>query len=562
MMNKIIKSKFNRIDIMFSFIFAFMSIFLFCQPVWAVSKEVIPNFKPGEDYVAGQLLALSIDGPCFYCPPTEEKWHKIEPGMSFSDGYSIRTGENGYLVMSWSENNMIFIKPLSGLRIKQNVGMKGKIELELHYCSVMVSARDSAGLVSLVGRNIKASVVHGEMVFIGDKNSETVKAVSGNLNYKLSGDMDNSFLNEQECIEIDAKDSKPIKRKFDVNTELHSFRRFHSWLDRFEDFHKSHSTEFKFKLNEIMVNNQYFNSMRNENGKYVLETPDGKIPRSILFQAKINPYPSEMQRIELNLGHELIYVFREGRNGYHEVNFDIPSIPEFNVVIHFVDSLDRRIPIFRAGFTVQNKRRSELLARDFCKDLCKAISRHDSIWLRTHISDKYRDNTGNDRFNFIKSTENAFKEYRDIRLFLTPFKFEFVDGKIKIRVNYRISALTSNWKYRYERNGTELLTIIPEDGIYKLVSKTDGLYFNLLRVTCDLRRAVLKGRIVDNISGFPIEGVDVTLVGTSYHTVSNSMGEYVIHNIPPGNYNLKYSKNGYGVISASNVTLTPYALSR
>ncbi len=83
-----------------------------------------------------------------------------------------------------------------------------------------------------------------------------------------------------------------------------------------------------------------------------------------------------------------------------------------------------------------------------------------------------------------------------------------------------------------------------------------------MRVTCDLRRAVLKGRIVDNISGFPIEGVDVTLVGTSYHTVSNSMGEYVIHNIPPGNYNLKYSKNGYGVISASNVTLTPYALSR
>lgn len=527
------------------------------QTVFATAKGTLPNFTPGEDYVPGQLIALFVDGPCFYCPPTEEKWHKVEPGMSFSDNYSIRTGDNGYLVMSWSENNLIFVKPQSGMRIKQNAFMKGKLELELYYSAVMVSARDSAGMITLVGRNISSSVVHGEMVFISEKQSETVKAVSGNVSYRLSGNIDKNALYEQEYVEIDSDGKNPIKRKFDQKTEYHSFRRFNTWLKRFENFHNSHSTEFKFKLNEIMINSQYFNSMRNENGMYVIESPDGTIPRQILFQAKINPYPSEQQRIELSLGHELVYVFREGRNGYHEVNFNIPSIPEFMVTVHYVDSLDRRIPIFKAGFTVQNKRMFEMAARQFCKDLTKAMSRRDEIWIREHVSDYYRDNLGNDRFNFIKSTEESFREFRDVRLYLTPFKFEYANGKIKIRVNYRLSALTLNWKFRYEKNGTEILTLVLENGEYKLAAKTAGLYFSLLKVTCDLRRAVLKGRVIDNMTGMPIEGAEVQLVGTPYKTVSNYLGEYVIYNITPGNYNVRFFKNGYGVISASNIALTP-----
>ena len=84
----------------------------------------------------------------------------------------------------------------------------------------------------------------------------------------------------------------------------------------------------------------------------------------------------------------------------------------------------------------------------------------------------------------------------------------------------------------------------------------------MLKITCDLRRAILQGRIIDDLTGYPIDGADIQIVGTPYHTVTDSMGEYIIHNIPPGTYNIKCSKNGYGILSASNITLSPAALSR
>lgn len=53
----------------------------------------------------------------------------------------------------------------------------------------------------------------------------------------------------------------------------------------------------------------------------MFSTPDGRLPASLLMQVKITPYPGPTHRFELYLGKDLVYVMREGRDDYFEVNF-------------------------------------------------------------------------------------------------------------------------------------------------------------------------------------------------------------------------------------------------
>lgn len=522
---------------------------------FCAAKPLVPNLKPGEDFVAGQLMALSVDGNVFFSGYNDTKWRPVEPGMSFSDGYMVRTGNNGYLVLSWSENNLIYVKPHSGFRVKQTPVMGNKIALEIHHADMMLSARDSGGIVSLEGQNVSAAVVHGDLSFLSREKNETVKAISGEASYRLGGKI--KALPAQYFVEVDSKGQEGPLRRHNPIAEYESFKRFSSWMKRYEEFHKSHSDEFYFKLDSIKVNDVFLNEMRKENGMHVLETSDGTIPKNILLQVKINPYPAPHHRIELNLGKGLIYAFREGRNGFHEVNFALPSIPEFIATIQYADSHDRRVSLFTGGFSVYNKRMTRLKAQEFCKELSRAMSRRDVVWLRNSVSDNYRDFMGNERFDFIKSTEAAFRDYRDIRLSLHPFNYKLKDGKIQVRVNYRLSALTSSRNFRYENKGSEILTLALEDRRYKIVSKTGGLFFNQMKTTVDLRQAVLKGRVLDEMTGRPVDGVTVNVVNTTFSAVTDFMGEFIIYNIPPGTYNIRYTKNGFGVITAANVVLTP-----
>ena len=78
-----------------------------------------------------------------------------------------------------------------------------------------------------------------------------------------------------------------------------------------------------------------------------------------------------------------------------------------------------------------------------------------------------------------------------------------------------------------------------------------------MKTTIDLRKAVLRGRVVDERTGSPIEGVKVTVGGTDLKAVTDSMGEYIIYNVEPGRYNIYFSKNGYGNLTAASVTLGP-----
>lgn len=522
--------------------------------VFAAAKSVRPELQPGHSFINGQLFVMMADGPAYYCQPGQKTWQRIQQGQTLPDGYSVRTAAHGYLILSWGANNIILVKPESGLRVVVQPEAVVQLILQLHRAEVMVAARDS-GLIEIEGRHGNLLVNHGDSSMISNDNGELIKAVKGQAGFRLRGNAEPLMIAESYALEVapDGRE-KPLVR-FDPGSEYESFRRFATWLNRFDSMHRGQSSEVPFKIDSVKINGEFVSSLPQKNGLRVLSTPDGRLPASLLMQVKITPYPGPTHRFELYLGKDLVYVMREGREDYFEVNFKIPSFPEFTATIHQVDSLDRRVRIFSAGFTFHSRRAVEDRARLFCREFSDAFARRDQNWLRTAISRDYRDWQGNTWFDFNSMADDTLRRYRDVRLTLHPFRFEQKDGKLLVTLNYRLSALTADWNYRFEDRGTDILTIGIEDGEMKLFSKVAGLFFNRLKVAVDLRQGILRGRVYDERTRRPLEGVSVTVRGTSYKTVSDSMGEYVIYNLPPGKHDVRFYKNGYGELTATTVTL-------
>ncbi|EKD82617.1 MAG: TonB-dependent receptor, partial [uncultured bacterium] len=523
----------------------------------AGAKGVMPNTLAGHSYVKDQLTVMMTDGPCFYCSPHDQNWIAIEQGQTIRHNDSVRTGSRGYMILAWSADNMIMVKPSSGLRVSMQPKTLPQLSLQLHRAEVLLSARDS-GLIEIVGRHGALMVNHGESSFISNEQHEIIRAVKGQAAFRLNGNAEPTLIPESYSLTINADGSEMPLVMFDPRSEYESFRRFARWLHRFDNLHRQLSRDVAYNIDSVRINDNYLSSMgKDENGFYIVSTKNGQLPVSLHLQFKITPYPNPADRFELYLGKDLVYAIREGSNGYHEVIFAPPSMPEVLLSIQSVDSLNRRITIFKAGLSLENKRLREQNARQYCKNLCDAFSRRDHIWLRDSISRDYRDWQGNTWFDFINMSEDTLRRYRDVRLTLQPFRFEVRGGMTLVHLNYRLSALTSDWSFRYEDRGSEVITLKPEDGQMRLYSKTAGMFFNRLKVAVDLRQGILRGRVTDERTKRPLSGVNVTVRGTSYHATTDAMGEYVIYNMNPGTYDLRFYKNGYGELTATRVTIKP-----
>lgn len=65
----------------------------------------------------------------------------------------------------------------------------------------------------------------------------------------------------------------------------------------------------------------------------------------------------------------------------------------------------------------------------------------------------------------------------------------------------------------------------------------------------------LTGKIKDASAGEPLIGANVLIEGTSFGTASDVDGNYVILNIPPGKYNVKYSYIGFETVIVNSVVI-------
>ena len=66
----------------------------------------------------------------------------------------------------------------------------------------------------------------------------------------------------------------------------------------------------------------------------------------------------------------------------------------------------------------------------------------------------------------------------------------------------------------------------------------------------------VSGKITDSKTGNGLAGVNVFLEGTAYGAATDEFGEYIINNIPPGNYTVKASYIGYTSYKYTNVRVS------
>lgn len=549
MLNNKLKTKIVLLVSVLAFIFTPGNV------VYSKEDPVLLSRLTDDRYIPGQLTVVFCDGPVYYKSYNSKRWVKVKEHQSFKHGDSLRTGNHGYAVISWSADNLLLVKPKSSMRFAIQPQKVPQVVVQLYKATLMISARES-GLVDIEGKNGTLTVNHGESTIQSHDNHEIIRAVKGQANFRMNGNADKTVIPESYFLEF-SKSGKDLPiRMFDPQTEYDSYRRFATWLNKFNDLHERTSLEIPYKVDSVRINDEFLSNMAiDKNGFYIIDSGNRNITHKIHLQFKITPYPGLKDKFALYINKNLAYAIREGENGYHEVVFETPSIPDFFIAIHSIDSLKRSVRIFKARFTVLNRRKKQLIARKFCKDLESAINRKNQMWLRDYTSKDYRDWLGNSYFDMIKCAEDTLRQYRDIRYFIHPYRFESRNGEIHIHANYRITALTRNWGYRFEDKGTDIFTLISENGSWKLKSKVSGLFFQQMRVAADLRLGLVKGRISDERTGAPISGVEVSLRNTRYHTYTNSMGEYAFYNVVPGTYDLLMSKNGYGKLTATKVVV-------
>jgi hypothetical protein len=89
---------------------------------------------------------------------------------------------------------------------------------------------------------------------------------------------------------------------------------------------------------------------------------------------------------------------------------------------------------------------------------------------------------------------------------------------------------------------------IPQQAIQVLKDRTVVANFNLTPVTGNTNGSYV-GQIDDANSNLVLEGVLVRIVGTTISTISNDAGHFEIPNLPAGDYQVEFSKDGYVTIT-------------
>ncbi len=203
--------------------------------LYASAKGVMPNTLAGHSFVKDQLTVMMVDGPCFHRSMHDENWLPIEKGQSIRHNDSVRTGSHGYMILAWAADNMIMVKPSSGIRVSMQPQAIPQLSLQLHRAEVMLSARNS-GLIEITGRHGVLMVNHGESSFISNSEHEIIRAVKGQAAFRLTGNAEPTLIPDSYSLKINADGSSMPLVMFDPQSEYESFRRFDKWLRQFAIF--------------------------------------------------------------------------------------------------------------------------------------------------------------------------------------------------------------------------------------------------------------------------------------------------------------------------------------
>jgi len=102
----------------------------------------------------------------------------------------------------------------------------------------------------------------------------------------------------------------------------------------------------------------------------------------------------------------------------------------------------------------------------------------------------------------------------------------------------------------------------PADGFYEFYTVATDYAGNIEiksipEAYTDVRTLCFISGTVKDKSGNPIEGANVTVVGTEWFAITDGAGRYTISNMLPGTYDLKILKEGYESVEVTDIVLEP-----
>ncbi|NLM16852.1 MAG: carboxypeptidase regulatory-like domain-containing protein [Candidatus Riflebacteria bacterium] len=521
--------------------------------LFARAQTARPSFYPGEVFKTKQFSASMTDGAVWFLNSGGNTWKRVTNGQAFRHGESVRTGNNGYIAIIWQDKAAIFIKPNTAVRLLNPMATADVPAIQIHYGEVLASVLEE-GKLDIQTAHFEAAAEFSEVTVAVAENSSRITALAGRTSVIAEGQ--NPLLVEPGY-SLTFTQKEVSSERISLDQEYQSFRRFKNLLERLRVTERRRNKEISFSLESLELNGEYLANMPQEDGLYQIRTPDYTIPKEIILQFRVFPPPPEPYRFEAEINKDLVFPIMELENAIHRVRFATPSIPEFYVKIFVIEESGNRRLLAHIGFSVINKNLATIAANKFIDGFRHAFEKKDLNWLMDNIDPEYRDHMGNSRSDFLKLFEDDLRNYRNITLWMRPFKFEYKNCDIAVHMNYRVSGLSRDFTYRYKDSGSEIFTLRPVNGKYMLHSKIAGMFFNRMRVAIDLRQSVLRGRVVDERNQSPMEGVKVTLQGTSHTAYTNSFGEYIFYNVKPGKYTVNFFKNGYANLTATNVELRP-----
>ncbi|HNV68369.1 MAG TPA: carboxypeptidase-like regulatory domain-containing protein [Candidatus Ozemobacteraceae bacterium] len=508
-------------------------------------------------YLPGQAALIFVDGPVYFHSLATKKWKAAALNQILLDSDSIRTGPHGYAAISFSTDNLLLLHPNSGVRIKLRESGSPRLTVQVHKGEMLLSVVDSNDVV-VEGRQAHLFLQRGEFSLRSTEKEETVRALLESSFVRLTGGVTPLKLPAGYQLTIDAQGRESKPQRFDTIQEYATFRRFRTALENFRGTNAQLSTDIAFRIDSVLVDDIFVSNLStNEHGYRVINPGSKPAPRTLLFRMKVTPFPRPQDRFEIAITKDLIFPLKEAGNGFLEARIPTPGFPEFHLKVHYVDENDRRAKLYESNFVLSNRRQKIDEIKAFLTELTRRFERRDFLFFREQVSRDYRDWFGNSYFDFIKSLEDSLRNYRDIRLVLRPHSFTFKGDEVLVDLTYRLTALTSGWKMRYDDLGSDLLTLVYRDGSWKLKGKTRGLFLQRLRVANDLRLGILRGQVKDEATGSPVRGAQVRILRTRYSTTTDSMGEYLIHNIAPGTYDIEITKNGFGRLLITQMEIKP-----
>lgn len=495
------------------------------------------------------LKVVLANGEAGYAHQGRAGWFRLREGQVMVDRDVIKTGPTGYVMLAFSAEAALLIKPRSEITLQIDPIMIPRVRVTVRDADLLLAVQ-RPDCLELVGRSGTIALKHGDATFQAAMEGETITCLQGQTLYKPSAGGEPVVIPEGIAREIEPGGKLTAETPVDTRMGYERFKRFLTWLDKFRQINRLASMDTSFQADAVMIDGQFVSNLEvDKEGFRIIDLGNRPVPELVHIRLKLTPYPSPHERFDLYLNENFIFPLIEGGSGFFEARVPVPTFPEFTVKVRHSHPNGEPVRVFESRFIFYNRQIKQRAIREFLREVEMAVERKDTAFFRTRISGEYRDWFGNTYYEFQRLLEDMFRTYRDIRLILRPHTFHFGPDRVQVHLNFRLTALNRDWTYRFEDLGADVWTLELVDQRWRIRSKTRGMLFQRMKVVMDPRRGVLRGRILDEASGSPISGAVIRLLKTSFKTVSDRMGEYIIYSIPPGTYDVEITKGGFGKVT-------------